>query len=87
MRSALIIGTLMAMMSGCSEQSLSKTEDEVDGLAPGSVLGRVCDPSGRTWLPDALAYTHLVDDAGKLYDTRTAYTDRDGYFLLDRRKV
>jgi len=71
------------MMSGCSEQSLSKTEDEVDGLAPGSVLGRVCDPSGRTWLPDALAYTHLVDDAGKLYDTRTAYTDRDGYFLLD----
>ena len=73
----------MAAVFGCSDTKLRVTEESEAGLAPGSVLGRVCDPSGRTWLPDALAYTHIIDDAGKLYDTRTAYTDRDGYFLLD----
>lgn len=83
MRSAIIIGSLMAAVFGCSDTKLRVTEESEAGLAPGSVLGRVCDPSGRTWLPDALAYTHIIDDAGKLYDTRTAYTDRDGYFLLD----
>jgi len=73
----------MAAVFGCSDTKLRVTDEAEAGLSPGSVLGRVCDPSGRTWLPDALAYTHIVDDAGKLYDTRTAYTDRDGYFLLD----
>jgi hypothetical protein len=83
LRSAIIIGTLLAFISGCSETDLRKTGESEKGLSPGSVLGRVCDPSGRTWLPDALAYTHILDDSGLLYDTRTAYTDRDGYFLLD----
>jgi len=82
-RSAIIIGTLFGFLSGCSETGVRKTEESEAGLSPGSVLGRVCDPSGRTWLPDALAYTHILDDSGMLYDTRTAYTDRDGYFLLD----
>ena len=52
-------------------------------LEPGSILGRVCDPSGQHWLPDAMVYSHLTDDSGKRYDTRVSYTDRDGYFLLD----
>jgi hypothetical protein len=82
-RIAFIIGTLVAVLSGCQEQSFFTKEASEEGLKPGSVLGRVCDPSGRTWLPDALAYTHLVEPSGKLYDTRIAYTDRDGYFLLD----
>jgi len=30
-----------------------------------------------------MAYANLIDDNGKLYDTRKSYTDRDGYFLLD----
>jgi len=82
-RSAFIIGTLLSILAGCQEQAFFVKDDEEAGLAPGSVLGRVCDPSGRTWLPDAMAYTHLVDAHGKLYDTRIAYTDRDGYYLLD----
>jgi hypothetical protein len=82
-RSSLIIGSFLALSLGCSETSIVVKDTTEAGLAPGSVLGRVCDPSGRTWLPDALAYTHIIDDSGKLYDTRTAYTDRDGYFLLD----
>lgn len=83
MRHALLTASLVIAVSGCSENTIFKNEESIAGLPPGSILGRVCDPSGRHWLPDAMAYAHLIDDAGKLYDTRKSYTDRDGYFLLD----
>lgn len=80
----LLIGSLALLLAGCTEQSffLDKSEPE-PGISPGRVQGRVCDPSGRTWLPDALAYTHIYSDAGTLLETRIAYTDRDGYWSLD----
>ena len=67
----------------CTENTIFKNEDELAGLDPGSIAGRVCSPSGRTWLADAMAYAHLIDGEGRLYDTRISYTDRDGFFLLD----
>ncbi|MDP6932771.1 MAG: carboxypeptidase-like regulatory domain-containing protein [Myxococcota bacterium] len=57
--------------------------DAADAASPGSIEGRICDPSGATWLADAVAYTHLFTEDGKLYDTRTAYSDRNGYWLLE----
>jgi hypothetical protein len=83
MRHAILLSMFVAFFSGCTENTIFKNDSSEAGLLPGSVLGRVCDPSGRTWLADALAYTHLIDGSGKLYDTRIAYTDRDGYYLLD----
>ena len=83
MRSALFLLTVAGSLVGCSETSITKYVDSEAGQPPGSILGRVCDPSGRHWLPDAMAYAHLINDSGELYDTRTSYTDRDGYFLLD----
>jgi hypothetical protein len=83
MRNSLFTLALAGAFAGCSETSITKVLDTEAGKPPGSILGRVCDPSGRHWLPDAMAYAHLIDGSGKLYDTRQAYTDRDGYFLLD----
>lgn len=70
-------------LSGCNEQRFFVTEPEVtEGVAPAQILGRICDPSGRTWLADALIYTHLYDSNGNPYDTRQAYSDRDGYWFM-----
>ena len=86
MRNTLFFLSVAASLIGCSETSITKVADAEAGSPPGSILGRVCDPSGRHWLPDAMAYAHIFNDTGegiKLTDTRTSYTDRDGYFLLD----
>ena len=83
MRHALTLSLIAAGLYSCSENTFFKDPEIVEGLSPGTILGRVCDPSGRHWLPDAMVYSNLIDDSGKLYDTRISYTDRDGYFLLD----
>ena len=84
MRHGLYLLLALASLAGCSENSVKSLEPAAEeGQPPGSILGRVCDPSGRHWLPDAMAYANLIDTNGKLYDTRKSYTDRDGYFLLD----
>ncbi|MES2639799.1 MAG: hypothetical protein V4850_09960 [Myxococcota bacterium] len=58
-----------------------KNEDPVV-IDDGSIKGRVCDPSGLTWLADAQAYLNVVDDAGVIVDTRIAYTDTDGFWEI-----
>jgi hypothetical protein len=83
MRHLLLYPLLVGALAGCTENTIFKNEDELAGLDPGSIIGRVCSPSGRTWLADAMAYAHLIDADGRLYDTRISYTDRDGFFLLD----
>jgi hypothetical protein len=79
-----LIGLIFPLMlSACQEYSFGGKDAEEAGVTPGSVRGRVCDTSGRSWLSGAMAYTHLVTAEGKLYDTRIAYTDPDGFFLLE----
>lgn len=74
---------LSALLAGCSDTGLSYKQEDKEVIDPGSISGRVCDPTGRTWLADALTYVNLVDDAGLIYDTRKAYSDIDGYWVLD----
>jgi hypothetical protein len=77
------MGLLLAG-TGCNESSFFvKTGYEDPGVSPGVVQGRVCDPSGRTWLADALVYTHMFTSGGELYETRKVYSDRDGYWYID----
>ncbi len=71
------------LLAGCQETTFFVETDPPSVPQPGSVEGRVCDPSGRTWLADALVYTYLRDETGNIYDTRTTYSDRNGYWLLD----
>jgi hypothetical protein len=83
MRLGLYLSIAAATLTACSETTFFKDNSTPPGEPAGTILGRVCDPSGRHWLPDAMAYANLIDGSGKLYDTRKSYTDRDGYFLLD----
>jgi hypothetical protein len=69
-------------LGGCSESALNYTKEDPVVILPGGISGRVCDPSGRTWLPDALAYVNLVDSDGRIYDTVQAYSDIDGNWSL-----
>ena len=78
-----LIATLVATLVACNgDQGFQGGIGDGSGDEPGQISGRICDPSGRTWLPDAMAYTNIVVD-GQLTGTRVAYSDRDGFWLLD----
>lgn len=79
----LFLALVAVAAVGCTENVIVVDEEPEYVPVPASIQGRVCDPSGRTWLADALAYTNITDDSGKIVDIRKAYSDRDGYWLLD----
>lgn len=80
----LPLAPLLAVLNSCgTENNLSTTVGKTVVVNPGSISGRVCDPSGRTWLADALAYVNVTDDAGLIYETKKAFSDLDGYFRID----
>jgi hypothetical protein len=86
MRTRTLVVTLAGLvsLSGCPGEGSVWSLDDPNGVpSPGSITGRVCAPTGRTWLADALAYTYVYDDEGMISDTRKAYSDRDGYWLLE----
>jgi hypothetical protein len=74
---------LALLVAGCQETTFFRETPDLTEPNPGSIAGRVCDPSGRTWLPDAQVYTYLYAEDGHIYDTRQTFSDRDGYWLLD----
>lgn len=74
---------VVLLLAACSDQGLTFTKEDPVVIDPGVLKGRVCDPSGRTWLPDALVYVNLFDDEGVVYDTREAFTDVDGRWVID----
>lgn len=80
MRSFLLPAVLFtaALTVGCNDNSIVYKPKEVQQIDPGNVNGRVCDPTGRNWLADAMAYVNLTDENGVIYDTRVAYSDEDG---------
>jgi hypothetical protein len=79
-RSYLLPITLLSVASlvACNDNSIVYKPKEVAEVLPGTVSGRVCDPTGRNWLADAMAYVNLTDDRGVVYDTMSAYSDEDG---------
>jgi hypothetical protein len=73
----------LAVLFACgSDNSVVHKKDNTPEVLDGSIRGRVCDPSGRTWLPDAMAYINLLDSEGQVHETRIAYTDLDGYWEI-----
>ena len=65
MRAILVL--LAVLLVGCQETTFFVKEDPPYTTQPGSIEGRVCDPSGRTWLGDAQVYTYLRSDDGHIY--------------------
>lgn len=76
-----ILAALAISACGSDVEIKSNVPDYV-AVNPGELSGRVCDDSGKTWLQDATVYTH-VKDGDRIIDTRVAYTDRDGYWLIE----
>lgn len=74
----------LALLAGaCTpDQGLNYRKDDPIVVEDGAISGRVCDPSGRTWLADAQAYINLVDSDGVIYDTKTAFSDIDGNWRI-----
>lgn len=77
-----LVALLPLALVACSDQGLTYKPDEVIEIFDGAIKGRVCDPSGRTWLPDAQAYLNLVAEDGRIYDTKIAFSDLDGRWEL-----
>ncbi len=69
------------LLCGCIESAFVDVDEGV-GSAQGGIAGWVCDPSGGGWLADAQVYTYLRDAAGLAYDSRSVFSDRQGYWLL-----
>lgn len=72
----------LAFLVGCNEQGFSKVTD-YGGVYESTLSGRVCDPDSGRWLPNAVVYTHIVNDADELIDTRETYSDENGQYVLE----
>lgn len=72
----------LALAACKSDNVLIIDKEDPVVIDDGSIKGRVCDPSGLTWLADAQAYLNVVDDKGVIIDTRIAYSDTDGYWQI-----
>jgi len=70
---------------GCASDNTFVTVPDAPPVDPGvgGISGRVCDPDGVDWLPNALVYTNLVDNTGRFYDLRSTLTDEDGNWLIE----
>lgn len=80
--SPLIVLATLALVACGSDKTFNPIPDENVSVSPGKIGGRVCDPTGKSWLQDATVYTHIT--RGDIIDeTRVVYTDRDGYWLIE----
>jgi len=83
MRATYTLLTLGFLLTGCQDYTVTYEDEDPKVPVPGSITGRVCDAAGSSWLADAMVYTNIYDDTGKIQDVRMAFSDRDGYWLLE----
>lgn len=76
------LGAVLFLTACPNDVKLYKEPDDNVAVNPGQISGRVCDASGKTWLQDATVYTH-VKDGDRIIETKVAYTDRDGFWLIE----
>src|SRR5690349_8922470 len=63
---------LLVTLLGCGD--VDDSDREVADHSPGSIRGQQCT--------DAMVYTNLYDEDGKILDVRKAYGDADGQWIL-----
>ncbi len=72
----------VVLVAACSDYGVTIEPDYTRPTYPGSIAGRVCDPNGTQWLADATVYVNVADENGVIVDVRTAYTDKNGDWLI-----
>lgn len=74
---------LMAAMACVPDQEIRSLNDPPPVIPTAADLsGRVCDPTGYTWLEGAQVYANLFDEDGAVMDVRMTTTDAEGYWTL-----
>jgi hypothetical protein len=82
MRTSLLFPLVLSALTACNEQSFSSVHD-YGGVYESTLSGRACDADSGRWLEGAVVYTHVVNDAGVLLETKETYTDADGSWKLE----
>ncbi len=78
-----MISTLLFALACESDNVLHPQDDVVtptDGY--GDISGRVCDPTGYTWLEGATVFVNVYDVDGWLIEVKMTLTDKDGWWSL-----
>lgn len=70
-------------LSACITNGFIPKDLPSEAVDPGTIRGQVCSGDGRSWLADASVYTNVLDDEGRLLETKVVYTDLDGNFELE----
>lgn len=78
-----MISTLLFALACESENKLhSRNEVETPTIGYGDISGRVCDPTGYTWLEGATVFVNVFDEEGWLVEVKQTETDKDGWWSL-----
>lgn len=81
MRTLLLPATLL--LAACESDGGLNYVKDYGGVYESTLSGRVCDANNGSWLEGAVVYTHIVNDADELIDTRETYTAADGTWSLE----
>jgi hypothetical protein len=78
-----MISTLLFALACQSDTQLKALDDVVTPtIGYGDISGRVCDPTGYTWLEGATVFVNIYDDEGWLTEVKITTTDEDGWWSL-----
>lgn len=73
----------LAFLVACTNDTDLTYVKDYGGVYESTLSGRVCDADNGRWLEGAVVYTHIVNDADELIDTRETYTAEDGTWKLE----
>ncbi len=71
------------LLAACESDGGLNYVKDYGGIYESTLTGRVCDADSGRWLEGAVVYTHIVNDANELIDTRETYTAADGTWTLE----
>lgn len=76
---------LLALSLACTPDQTFFSEPDVEPPADGYgiISGRVCNPSGYTWVEGAKVYINVADETGRFFDVLEVLSDADGYWSLE----
>lgn len=75
---------LAMTLLGCTPEQEIINRNDPPAVMPAyaDLTGRVCDPTGYTWLEGALVYANLFETDGTIVGMVETTTDADGYWTL-----
>ncbi len=82
MRTPTLMLAALTLLACAPENEIHATPDAY-GANQGSITGRVCHPLTGNWIEGALVYTNVLNSDDEITDTRVAWSDAEGIYLLD----